>query len=88
MVGAMLKVLEKKFPCNNSIPAVSDDQRKEIEYKVKKYKVVGAKTAVDMKVDIVLFLCRCIHSSRLQQPMAGTTLIDNSFENGSTKKFN
>ena len=58
MVGEiMLKVLaERNFPVTELIPVASERSvGKEIEFKGKKYKVVGMQTAVDMKADIALF---------------------------------
>ena len=55
MVGeVMLKVLaERNFPVTELIPVASEKSvGKEIEFKGKKYKVVGLQTAVDMKADI------------------------------------
>lgn len=58
MVGeVMLKVLaERNFPVTELIPVASERSiGKEIEFKGKKFKVVGMQEAVNMKADIALF---------------------------------
>jgi aspartate-semialdehyde dehydrogenase len=83
MVGeVMLKVLaERNFPVTELIPVASEKSiGKEIEFKGKKYKVVGLQTAVDMKADIALFSAGG-ETSLAWAPKfaaAGTTVIDNS----------
>ena len=83
MVGeVMLQVLaERNFPITELIPVASERSvGKEIEFKGKKYKVVGMQTAVDMKADIALFSAGG-ETSLLWAPKfaaAGTTVIDNS----------
>lgn len=83
MVGeVMLKVLaERNFPVTELIPVASEKSiGKEIEFKGKKYKVVGMQTAVDMKADVALFSAGG-ETSLLWAPKfaaAGTTVIDNS----------
>jgi aspartate-semialdehyde dehydrogenase len=83
MVGeVMLQVLtERNFPLTELIPVASEKSiGKEIEFKGKKYKVVGMQTAVDMKADIALFSAGG-ETSLAWAPKfaeAGTTVIDNS----------
>ncbi len=58
LVGTvMLKVLEERnFPLTELIPAASERSKgKEIEFKNKKYKIVVAAEAVEMKPDIAIF---------------------------------
>ena len=83
MVGeVMLKVLaERNFPLTELIPVASERSvGKEIEFKGKKYKVVGMQTAVDMKADIALFSAGGETSLEWAPKFAaaGTTVIDNS----------
>lgn len=83
MVGeVMLKVLEERnFPVTELIPVASEKSvGKEIEFKGKKYKVVGMQTAVDMKADIALFSAGGTTSLEWAPKFAqaGTTVIDNS----------
>lgn len=83
MVGEiMLKVLaERNFPVTELIPVASEKSvGKEIEFKGKKYKVVGMQTAVDMKADIALFSAGGDTSLEWAPKFAaaGTTVIDNS----------
>src|SRR3970282_864454 len=94
MVGeVMLKVLaERNFPVTELIPVASERSvGKEIEYKGKKYKVVGMQTAVDMKADIALFSAGGDTSLEWAPKFAaaGTTVIDNSsaWRNDSSKKL-
>ena len=83
MVGeVMLKVLaERNFEITELIPVASERSvGKEIEFKGKKYTVVGLQTAVDMKADIALFSAGG-ETSLEWAPIfaaAGTTVIDNS----------
>jgi len=83
MVGeVMLKVLaERNFPVTELIPVASEKSvGKEIEFKGKKYTVVGLQTAVDRKADVALFSAGG-ETSLLWAPKfaeAGTTVIDNS----------
>ena len=83
MVGeVMLQVLaERNFPVTELIPVASERSvGKEIEFKGKKYKVVGMQTAVDMKADIALFSAGGETSLQWAPKFAaaGTTVIDNS----------
>ena len=83
MVGeVMLQVLaERNFPVTELIPVASERSvGKEIEFKGKKYKVVGMQTAVDMKADIALFSAGGQTSLDWAPKFAaaGTTVIDNS----------
>ena len=83
MVGeVMLKVLaERNFPLTELIPVASERSvGKEIDFKGKKYKVVGMQTAVDMKADIALFSAGGETSLEWAPKFAaaGTTVIDNS----------
>ena len=83
MVGEiMLKVLaERNFPVTELIPVASEKSvGKKIEFKGKKYKVVGLQTAVDMKADIALFSAGGETSLEWAPKFAaaGTTVIDNS----------
>lgn len=83
MVGeVMLQVLaERNFPVTELIPVASEKSvGKEIEFKGKKYTVVGLETAVSMKPDIALFSAGG-ETSLAWAPKfaeAGTTVIDNS----------
>jgi aspartate-semialdehyde dehydrogenase len=83
MVGeVMLEVLAKRnFPITELIPVASEKSvGKEIEFKGKKYEVVGLQTAVDMKADIALFSAGGETSLEWAPKFAaaGTTVIDNS----------
>lgn len=83
MVGeVMLQVLaERNFPVTELIPVASEKSvGKEIEFKGKKYKVVGLQTAVDMKADIALFSAggQTSFDWAPKFAAAGTTVIDNS----------
>lgn len=83
MVGeVMLQVLaERNFPITELIPVASERSvGKEIEYKGKKYTVVGLETAVALKAEIALFSAGG-ETSLAWAPKfaaAGTTVIDNS----------
>jgi aspartate-semialdehyde dehydrogenase len=83
MVGeVMLQVLaERNFPVTELIPVASEKSvGKEIEFRGKKYKIVGMQTAVDMKADIALFSAGGETSKEWAPKFAaaGTTVIDNS----------
>ena len=83
MVGEiMLKVLaERDFPVTELILVASEKSvGKEIEFKGKKYTVVGMQTAVDRKADIALFSAGGDTSLEWAPKFAaaGTTVIDNS----------
>jgi aspartate-semialdehyde dehydrogenase len=83
MVGeVMLQVLaERNFPVTELIPVASEKSvGKEIEFKGKKYKVVGMQTAVDLRPDIALFSAGGETSLEWAPKFAeaGTTVIDNS----------
>lgn len=83
MVGeVMLQVLaERNFPVTELIPVASEKSvGKEIEFKGKRYKVVGMQTAVDMKADVALFSAGGQTSLDWAPKFAeaGTTVIDNS----------
>ena len=83
MVGAvMLKVLaERKFPVTAIIPVASEKSiGKEIEFKGKKFSVVGIQTAIDMKADIAIFSAGGDTSLEWAPKFAeaGITVIDNS----------
>ncbi|WP_333878862.1 aspartate-semialdehyde dehydrogenase [Flavobacterium sp.] len=83
MVGeVMLQVLaERNFPVTELIPVASEKSvGKEIEFKGKKYQVVGLQTAVDRKADIALFSAGGQTSLDWAPKFAaaGTTVIDNS----------
>src|SRR6476620_6951619 len=83
MVGeVMLQVLaERNFPVTELIPVASEKSvGKEIEFKGKKYKVVGLQTAVDMKAEIALFSAGGATSLEWAPKFAeaGITVIDNS----------
>jgi len=83
MVGAvMLKVLaERKFPVTAIIPVASEKSiGKEIEFKGKKFSVVGIQTAIDMKADIAIFSAGGDISLEWAPKFAeaGITVIDNS----------
>ena len=78
----MLQVLaERNFPITELIPVASEKSvGKEIEFKGKKYSVVGMQTAVDRKADIALFSAGGETSLEWAPKFAaaGTTVIDNS----------
>lgn len=83
MVGnVMLKVLaERNFPVTELIPVASEKSvGKEIEYKGKKYKVVGLQTAVEMAPEIAIFSAGGDTSIEWAPKFAeaGITVIDNS----------
>ena len=83
MVGnVMLKVLaERNFPVTELIPVASEKSvGKEIDYKGKKYKVVGLKTAVEIAPEIAIFSAGGTTSMEWAPKFAevGTTVIDNS----------
>jgi aspartate-semialdehyde dehydrogenase len=83
MVGEiMLQVLaERNFPVTELIPVASEKSvGKEIEWKGKRYKVVGLQTAVDLKPEIALFSAGGETSLEWAPKFAaaGTTVIDNS----------
>jgi aspartate-semialdehyde dehydrogenase len=83
MVGEiMLQVLaERNFPVTELILVASEKSvGKEIEFKGKKYKVVGMQTAVDLKADVALFSAGGETSLEWAPKFAaaGTTVIDNS----------
>ena len=83
MVGTvMLKVLaERNFPISELIPVASEKSvGKQIEYKGKKYSVVGLQTAVELKADIAIFSAGGDTSLEWAPKFAqgGTTVIDNS----------
>lgn len=83
MVGeVMLKVLaERNFPITELIPVASERSvGKELEFKGKKYKVVGLEAAVSMKPQIALFSAGGDTSKEWAPKFAeaGTTVIDNS----------
>src|SRR6218665_1851056 len=83
MVGeVMLKVLaERNFPVTELIPVASEKSiGKEIDFKGKKYKVVGLQEAVDRHPDIALFSAggRTSLEWAPKFAAAGTTVVDNS----------
>ena len=83
MVGEiMLQVLaERNFPITELILVASEKSvGKEIDFKGKKYKVVGMQTAVDLKADVALFSAGGETSLEWAPKFAaaGTTVIDNS----------
>src|SRR6478752_8197650 len=83
MVGEiMLKVLaERNFPVTELIPVASEKSvGKEIEFKGKKFKVVSAATAIEMKPAIAIFSAGGSTSLELAPKFAevGTFVIDNS----------
>ena len=83
MVGTViLKVLaERKFPVTAIIPVASEKSiGKEIEFKGKKFSVVGIQTAIDMKADIAIFSAGGDTSLEWAPKFAeaGITVIDNS----------
>ncbi|MDB0614107.1 aspartate-semialdehyde dehydrogenase [Tenacibaculum dicentrarchi] len=83
MVGnVMLQILaERNFPVTELIPVASERSvGNQIEFKGKKYSVVGLQTAVAMKLDVALFSAGG-ETSLIWAPKfaeAGTTVIDNS----------
>lgn len=83
MVGeVMLKVLaERNFPISELIPVASERSvGKEIEYKGKKYKIIGLADAVAARPDIAIFSAGGGTSLEWAPKFAeaGTTVIDNS----------
>ncbi|WP_286912798.1 aspartate-semialdehyde dehydrogenase [Flavobacterium sp. UBA4197] len=83
MVGeVMLQLLaERNFPVTELIPVASEKSvGKQIDFKGKKYAVVGLQTAVEMRPDIAVFSAGG-ETSLAWAPKfaeAGTTVIDNS----------
>lgn len=83
MVGeVMLQVLaERNFPITELIPVASEKSiGKEVDYKGKKYKVVGMQAAVNMAPEIAIFSAGGTTSLEWAPifAAAGTTVIDNS----------
>lgn len=83
LVGTkMIQILEERnFPVTELIPVASEKSvGKEIEYKGKKYKVVGMKTAIEAKPAIALFSAGGSTSTEYAPAFAeaGITVIDNS----------
>lgn len=83
LVGTkMIQVLEERnFPITEFIPVASEKSvGKEVTYKGKKYKVVGMKTAIDLKPSIALFSAGGGTSTEYAPAFAeaGITVIDNS----------
>ncbi|PVD49850.1 aspartate-semialdehyde dehydrogenase [Terrimonas sp.] len=83
LVGSkMLQVLaERNFPVTELIPVASERSiGKEVEFKGKKYKVVGAADAIAAKPDVAIFSAGGSTSLTLapQFAAAGITVIDNS----------
>ena len=83
LVGqVMLKVLEeRKFPVTELLVVASERSiGKEIEFKGKKYQVIGMKQAIDMKPDIAIFSAGGGTSLQWAPEFAkaGITVIDNS----------
>jgi len=83
MVGnVMLNVLaERNFPVTELIPVASEKSvGNEIDYKGKKYKVVGIQTAIEMAPDVAIFSAGGSTSLEWAPKFAevGTTVIDNS----------
>ena len=83
LVGSkMLQVLaERNFPVTELIPVASEKSiGKEVEFKSKKYKVVGAADAIAAKPDVAIFSAGGSTSLALapQFAAAGITVLDNS----------
>ena len=83
MVGEVMRqvLAERNFPVTEFIPVASERSvGKEINFKDKKYKVVGLQTAVDMKPDIAIFSAGGATSLDWAPKFAevGTTVVDNS----------
>lgn len=83
LVGTvMIQVLEeRKFPVTEFIPVASEKSvGKEVEYKGKKYKIVGMEEAIAMKPDVAIFSAGGETSTEWAPKFAaaGTTVIDNS----------
>jgi aspartate-semialdehyde dehydrogenase len=83
LVGStMLKVLaERNFPVTELIPVASEKSiGKEVNFKGKKYKVVSAEDAINMKPELALFSAGGTTSKQLAPKFAeaGITVIDNS----------
>lgn len=83
LVGTkMLEILtERNFPVTELIPVASERSAgKELEFKGKKWKVVTAQTAIDMKPQIALFSAGGSTSLEWAPKFAaaGATVIDNS----------
>ncbi len=83
LVGTkMLQVLaERNFPVDELIPVASEKSvGKEVEFKGKKYKVIGMQDAIDAKPDVALFSAGGGTSLEWAPKFAeaGITVIDNS----------
>src|SRR3977135_1820164 len=83
LVGSkMLQVLaERNFPVTELIPVASERSvGKEIEFKGKKYKVIGMQDAIDAKPALALFSAGGSTSLEWSPKFAeaGITVIDNS----------
>ena len=83
LVGTkMLQVLaERNFPVSEIIPVASEKSvGKEVEFKGKKYKVVGMDEAIRLKPDVALFSAGGSTSLEWAPKFAqaGITVIDNS----------
>ena len=83
MVGEVIRqvLAERNFPLTEFIPVASERSvGKEIDFKGKKYKVVGLQTAVDMKPDIAIFSAGGGTSLEWAPKFAevGTIVVDNS----------
>src|SRR5689334_8214386 len=83
LVGSkMLQVLEeRKFPVDELIPVASEKSiGKEVEFRGKKYKIVGYKDAIAAKPKIAIFSAGGSTSLELAPLFAeaGITVIDNS----------
>src|SRR5690554_1513865 len=83
LVGSeIMKVLEERnFPVTELIPVASERSKgKEIDFKGKKYKVVGIEEAIELKPNIALFSAGGETSARFAPKFAeaGVIVIDNS----------
>ena len=83
LVGTvMLKVLaERNFPVTELLPVASERSiGKEIEFKGKKYKVIGMQEAIDRKPDLAIFSAGGATSQEWAPRFAeaGITVVDNS----------
>src|SRR6201989_914480 len=83
LVGSkMLQVLEERnFPVSEIIPVASEKSvGKEVEFKGKKYKVVGMTEAISLKPDVALFSAGGSTSLEWAPKFAeaGITVVDNS----------
>lgn len=83
LVGSkMLQVLEERnFPVTELYPVASEKSvGKEVDFKGKKYKVIGLQDAIDIKPDVAIFSAGGATSTDWAPKFAeaGITVVDNS----------